>query len=456
MRTTVVSVLVMLLLAASLACALRIQPIQGSKLKDLGAGDAPSFDWIFTNILDVNASLYQAHPGAVIHVYVTVEVTWDVYDFSGYSVSAFYGSNLIDAKVFYVLWSGHDVSTLDFTWNTSGLEPGSYQISAATSTGASYENGYVRILQTLTVPDDYPTIQAAITAASEGDTVFVETGTYEEYVNVTKSLSIRGENVQGTAVIGFEVHADNVTISGFTMNAGSYTGVEVSGFSHCNISDNIIFSDFYPIGLMHSTCNHVTDNRIQCIVYGSGITLIDCNDTIVSRNKLSFGEVGLHLMESYNNTLCGNDLSDFSIGIYIGGLFNDYHNLIYHNNLINNQESATDLTGGNLWDSGCEGNYWSDYVGSDSDGDGIGDSPYVIDGSNQDNYPLMYLYWNPADIDHDLDVDIFDVVRCSNAYGSTPSSPNWNPHCDIAEPYGVIDIFDIVMIASSYGEAYTP
>lgn len=61
-----------------------------------------------------------------------------------------------------------------------------------------------------------------------------------------------------------------------------------------------------------------------------------------------------------------------------------------------------------------------------------------------------------GDIDHDMDVDIFDVVKCGIAYGSTPSAPNWNPNCDIAEPYGIIDIFDIVTIAISYGEEYTP
>jgi len=33
---------------------------------------------------------------------------------------------------------------------------------------------------TITVPDDYPTIQAAIDAASEGDTVFVLAGVYRE------------------------------------------------------------------------------------------------------------------------------------------------------------------------------------------------------------------------------------------------------------------------------------
>lgn len=60
-----------------------------------------------------------------------------------------------------------------------------------------------------------------------------------------------------------------------------------------------------------------------------------------------------------------------------------------------------------------------------------------------------------GDIDHDLDVDIYDAVKCGIAYGSTPSSPNWNSNCDIAEPYGIIDIFDLVTVAASYGEEYT-
>ena len=43
----------------------------------------------------------------------------------------------------------------------------------------------------------------------------------------------------------------------------------------------------------------------------------------------------------------------------------------------------------NIWDNGIEGNYWSNYNGTDNDSDGIGKTPYIIDEKNQDNYPLM-------------------------------------------------------------------
>jgi hypothetical protein len=35
------------------------------------------------------------------------------------------------------------------------------------------------------------------------------------------------------------------------------------------------------------------------------------------------------------------------------------------------------------------GNYWSDYLGADQDGDGLGDTDYVIDSLNADHLPLI-------------------------------------------------------------------
>jgi hypothetical protein len=84
------------------------------------------------------------------------------------------------------------------------------------------------------------------------------------------------------------------------------------------------------------------------------------------------------------------------LGIYHPSL----NNIIYHNNFVDNQEAVHDITESpspwfeaepavNVWDSGTTGNYWSNYTGVDNNGDGVGDTPYIINRNNKDNYPLM-------------------------------------------------------------------
>jgi nitrous oxidase accessory protein NosD len=58
------------------------------------------------------------------------------------------------------------------------------------------------------------------------------------------------------------------------------------------------------------------------------------------------------------------------------------------------------------WDDGKEGNYWSDYNGTDKDADGIGDTPYVIDVQNQDRYPQMQMVTSPPTATPKIPVEI--------------------------------------------------
>jgi PKD repeat protein len=59
----------------------------------------------------------------------------------------------------------------------------------------------------------------------------------------------------------------------------------------------------------------------------------------------------------------------------------------------------------------------------------------------------------PGDVDGDRDVDIFDIVRMSNAYGTSHPDPEYDPHCDL-DGDGDIDIFDIVAAAGHYGDSW--
>jgi parallel beta-helix repeat protein len=96
------------------------------------------------------------------------------------------------------------------------------------------------------------------------------------------------------------------------------------------------------------------------------------------------------LSNSQNNTISENNVTDSYTGIYFYG--NSYQNKFFHNNFVNNHLQVVFAHPSiNIWnnDYPSGGNYWSDYEGADADGDGIGDTPYVIDDNNSDRYPLV-------------------------------------------------------------------
>jgi parallel beta-helix repeat protein len=82
-----------------------------------------------------------------------------------------------------------------------------------------------------------------------------------------------------------------------------------------------------------------------------------------------------------------NMISNNEFGIV---LRNSVNNTVFHNSFLNNTwRSVSNINSINSWDNGIEGNYWSDYKGADDDHDAIGDAPYIMDGNNQDNHPIM-------------------------------------------------------------------
>ncbi|MBU1878034.1 MAG: hypothetical protein KJ734_03700, partial [Chloroflexi bacterium] len=95
---------------------------------------------------------------------------------------------------------------------------------------------------TIKVPDDYATIQAAINATTDGDTILVAEGLYEENLSITEGITLSGGwnisftarfpgdsiiNVQGLGrAISITCAASDtiVTIDGFTIASGNASG----------------------------------------------------------------------------------------------------------------------------------------------------------------------------------------------------------------------------------------
>jgi len=266
------------------------------------------------------------------------------------------------------------------------------------------------------VPQDYPTIQKAVNAANPGYTILVSAGTYNEHVHVNKSLNIIGEGRTNTTVWGrpvFEIQAHNVTISGFKINSGEYCvglfdsyGCNISGnfmlggiraiFLY-NSSNNIVaYNEIIPnpngLGielLINSANNVVRANRVMMASSGIGISVHACGNNKVEYNRLEHLSLGIEITNSDDNVIRGNTAENNMIGIALWP--GSQRNRVYHNNLINNPCDVVEAYE-NFWDNGAEGNYWSDYNGTDLDGDGIGDTNLPWQGV--DRHPLMDP-WSP-------------------------------------------------------------
>ncbi len=212
---------------------------------------------------------------------------------------------------------------------------------------------------------------------------------------------------------------DRTQIMGNNIMGGSATGLLISG-SYCNITDNTS-GGFISLS---GSSNMITRNSVyKIIINGESNTignntictlhLSNANKSIFYENKIGLATLyysgfsvlgrensGIYIEgNSFHNVLYSNDIAAYLYDVEINST--SENNTFYHNNFLNNSRyTGIGLRTGsfvNFWDNGGEGNYWEDYNGTDANGDGIGDAPYIIDADNVDRYPLMF----PFDIEND-------------------------------------------------------
>ncbi len=229
-----------------------------------------------------------------------------------------------------------------------------------------------------------------------GPTDFPEIG-YLAFVNCTR---ITVENLNVIDVLQ-GIILDQTTNSTITNNiiANNWYGIYLLRSFDNTIIENSVTNNSYGIFLNGPSNNTIMGNNITANNYG--IRFEGGSHNTIIGNTLTNNKKGIYLNVSPNNTIVGNQIQDNEVGIEFWSLYTrSSDNFIYNNNIINNNVQIVysyvmyGAGATNIWEKDGIGNYWSDYSGQDSDGDGVGDTPYVINEDNQDNYPLM----EPVDV----------------------------------------------------------
>jgi len=239
--------------------------------------------------------------------------------------------------------------------------------------------------------------------------------------------------IQNVQIKGFHYgisldSSSNIMISGNNITANSYAGIMLVSSSNNVITENNVISNTMPgyasvgiylyssdtfntisnnnaslnyvgILLWYGSNNNTLVNNVASYNEGAGIDLGFSDYNVIASNNASSNKIGIRIERAcHSNTICSNCISSniapswsgLGWGVYIDGPEVSTNNKLYHNNIVGNTHQAYS-SGDNTWDDGYPsgGNYWSDYVGTDINRDGIGDTSYTLDSNNRDNYPLM-------------------------------------------------------------------
>jgi hypothetical protein len=225
-------------------------------------------------------------------------------------------------------------------------------------------------------------------------------------VTGTNNITRVGSSYEFTANVSGSilVSCDNITINGngySLIGNGGSTGIFMEGRQNVTIK-NLTISNFER-GIEYSYYREMfSDSRDNALLSNN---ILNCQwgvycylslNIAISRNNISnCSKRGISVFLSSQIFIYGNNLSENNVAI---GFAASNDNYVYANNFFNNTSHVQmnyeyDPSATN-WYYKQWGNYWSNYTGSDTNKDGVGDTPHVIDWNNTDYYPLM----SPIDI----------------------------------------------------------
>lgn len=253
-------------------------------------------------------------------------------------------------------------------------------------------------------------------------------------VDYGKTVQLVGSrNTEVTKCEGYIIliNSDNINIHDNFLKT-----IELLESNYNKIAQNTIITNGVCINIFGpSSHNDVYENTLlynsdfaTTATFGSssvqaGINLaLDCQYNDIHGNKILNHSIAIECSTSSSNNIYSNNIMNSNMGITLAAsnqnrIFQNNiekcgyaikivgsDNSFYHNNFVENEHQVSiahqtlfssniivAYSTNNTFDSGYPsgGNYWSDYSGTDADGDGIGDTPYAVYENHTDHYPLM-------------------------------------------------------------------
>ncbi|MDP2102327.1 MAG: nitrous oxide reductase family maturation protein NosD [Methylotenera sp.] len=163
-----------------------------------------------------------------------------------------------------------------------------------------------------------------------------------------------------------------------------------------------------------------------------GIMLRTIVDSVVEHNVVAGNGRGFFIYDAEYNRLHNNLIIANRVGVHLWA--GSIHNDVEGNDLINNSEQIKYVASKDEYWGVKTGNYWSNYVGWDSDGNGVGDVPYeandLVDHLTW-KYPAAKLLLNsPAVQTLRLVSRQFPLLRATSIVDQnprmTPFNKNWS------------------------------